>query len=946
MTEIDLNLLYASAQASVHFAVKCLEPIGKNLRLRSSFVTPDGTPVHWHEFGDLEGPGWAANTVGGAHLLYRWGLFLNDPSLQSDALRLLDHILEDGFIDSQTGLIYPYYDLGKNKFCLNYSHADDWLCPGSLARIGTQLLEFSDDLAGDPRAGRMRNAASSLGSWLTQRVTALPNGWLPRRITLEGKVYPYSPSGGMDAIHESSADGLYLVQLWSELDRRGLGTFQAQAVSAGQAFVEAGGLFGSINHDTYDHHESVAYACAFRILRQAGGYLSQPEWQDFAYRVALPGLDYFRMDDDRHGVLTTGLYWMEKSWNTAYLWENAEAALAYMEAWVENHSPTHLKNGLGILQAIATHHHGDAGFLTEGVDWDNHVSSRHHIENHLFGDIRYTEPLLNNLHLLAPTLFYFQQTGYQAPKEMDSQRSIELVSDHAKKTYQPPAGADGVRYLLRFYYPALETDVRLLQALDFTRRSQADGVLLFEASYDMDAALLTLEVLTARFARLKAIVPRFRELVPEVHINVMITLGHVDAGSGRPERFPFQFMVDEFGNSSRSTACPLDPAFLNQAAALYRLAAECKPDAVWVDDDTRYVVHDTSGMTCFCGHHLATMQARTGRTWTRQELVEALKDDSLKPGLRQIWFDVQEESILQLAGTIERTVHSVNPEIAVGLMSVGQSLHAAEGRRSDRLLRTLAGKKQPLIRPGSGFWNDERPLGAFDKAEGCARELSFMGEDRRAAAEVENHPYTPYGKSDCLLALELTLNVLNGMPNLSLNLLTSMAGNGPVEPEGTDYAGFLTQWRPFLDAVAKEAAGKRRLGIGVADHEDAARHARLRGTSLMGWVQSRPWESLLARLGFPLGRPDGSPHWLSGDVIRAISDYELAWYLREGAVLDPLAAQGLIERGWGKRLGLEKVTKIGDAVNEILVDDPINGQRNGQNPACLQPHPLRSVVHL
>ena len=37
--------------------------------------------------------------------------------------------------------------------------------------------------------------------------------------------------------------------------------------------MDAGGIFGSINHDTYDHHEDVAYAVAFRVLRQAAKLL-------------------------------------------------------------------------------------------------------------------------------------------------------------------------------------------------------------------------------------------------------------------------------------------------------------------------------------------------------------------------------------------------------------------------------------------------------------------------------------------------------------------------------------------------------------------------------------------------------------------------------------------------------------------------------------------------
>jgi hypothetical protein len=106
---------------------------------------------------------------------------------------------------------------------------------------------------------------------------------------------------------------------------------------------------------------------------------------------------------------------MERSWDTAYLWENAEAALAYFEAASDlrairpDDAVRHEQDGLVILRAIAKHHYGQYGFLTEGVDWNNHVGQQHHIGQSEFGAIQYTEPFLNNQHIVEPTLFYLEQ---------------------------------------------------------------------------------------------------------------------------------------------------------------------------------------------------------------------------------------------------------------------------------------------------------------------------------------------------------------------------------------------------------------------------------------------------------------------------------------------------------------------------------------------------------
>lgn len=388
--------------------------------------------MHWHEFGDLEGPGWAANAIGGAHLLYRWGTFLSDEAIKTSAIHLVKHVLEDNFIQPD-GFIWPYFDLAKNKFSLNYTHNDDWLSPGSLAKIGVQMLEFAADL-GDIEPGRkLRQSAEKLSDWLETNVPLLPSGWVPRRITRQGKAYPLNPQGTPDTIYDHSADGLFLLQLWSLTGKYDL------ARKVGDAFVAAGGLWGSINHDTFDDHENVAYAVAFRVLRQACQLMHNLEWRDFAYTYALPLMLSYRIQEDRNGVGTRGLFWMEDSWDTAYLWENAEVAQAYLEAWLENpqEGGTYRDIALGILEAIARHHYGPYGFLTEGVDWNNHVGQQHHIDQALYGAIQYTEPLLNNLHLLLPTLTYYQGMGFQpwfhgSPLGLTSLRTGSTITQNRK----------------------------------------------------------------------------------------------------------------------------------------------------------------------------------------------------------------------------------------------------------------------------------------------------------------------------------------------------------------------------------------------------------------------------------------------------------------------------------------------------------------------------------
>ena len=388
----------------------------------SSFVDPEGRAMGWHDFGHLEGPGWAANAVGGAWEIYRLSRFLGRPEWQSNALAILDHVLDCGFVDESTGFIRGYRETTTGKFWLNYKHNADWFCPGSMAKVAFQMLVFADDLGQDVRAKRMRRIAARCADWIHHNVEAVANGWFPRRTLPDGKVYRRSPDGGQDPFWQTSADSLFILQLQAALTQRRLGNWRVPLRLKTDVFVRAGGIFGSINHDTYDPHENVAYAVAFRTLKAVAEVLGDDRVRTFAYDTCLAGLDQFKMRDDRNGVATKGLLYMEKSWDTAYLWENAEAALAYFEAAAQlrrrdpARSRQFERDGLTILRAIAKHHYGPHGFLTEGVDWNNHVGQKHHINQALYGAIQYTEPFLNNQHITEPTLFYLDHLATRSHK--------------------------------------------------------------------------------------------------------------------------------------------------------------------------------------------------------------------------------------------------------------------------------------------------------------------------------------------------------------------------------------------------------------------------------------------------------------------------------------------------------------------------------------------------
>jgi len=429
-------VIFASMRDAIRFIINyTLEEYEGNLRCKSTFVDYLGRPQLWHPFGGVEGVGWGANAVGGAWELYKYGEFSRDERVKNVALSVLRHCLDSGFVNYETGFITPYRDTDNGKLYLNYLHSDEqneWLCPGSAAKVAYQFLQFSDLITKETVERKMKDIAIRHARWIQEHLEHMPNGWYPRRCSADGKNYPFRHDNRtiLDPHRGHSADGLYTIQLMIGLTERELADYTDVIAEKVNLFVRSGGFYGSINHDTYDDDENVARAVAFRVLRMAAKLLRSDKIMNFAYRSALSGIRKFEIADDRNGVPTRGLLSMEKSWNTAYMWENAEVAQAYLEAYEDTRRRVHLDKALTILRAIARYRHRRTGFLTEGVDWDNKVGNQHHVRRKKYGPIRYTEPFLNNLHITEPTIFYLENF---ADVSFRGTEGVVLFESHAGK---------------------------------------------------------------------------------------------------------------------------------------------------------------------------------------------------------------------------------------------------------------------------------------------------------------------------------------------------------------------------------------------------------------------------------------------------------------------------------------------------------------------------------
>jgi hypothetical protein len=403
-----------SALASVRYALAvCDDPGDGSLRCRSVTTEPDGSLVRYR--GRLiEGVGYCADSVFAANHLLRLGALLGSEGLCDAGRRLARHFLGAGFFDDPTVPVTLYRDTETGEFLDNLEGRPEYLELGHMARVGHQLLALKDPAA-EPAVRR-------LIAWLAE-AELCANGWFPRRCTPDGRVYDRAPDAlgptqlqppfPPDPLFDRSGAGCFVIQLFAAAHRAGLEDLSGPITRAVEAFISAGGHFGSTNTDTEDMHENVSYAIAYLALQEAADVLGKPEWASFALESCLLPLEQFELRDDINGIATKGLLFMERSWNSACMWEVAMCAQAYLEAYRATGRRDFALKALTILRAIAKHHHGELGFLTEAVDWDGHSVKSRHFDSASRGDINDTHPFLNNLYVVEPTLTYLRDFAYR-----------------------------------------------------------------------------------------------------------------------------------------------------------------------------------------------------------------------------------------------------------------------------------------------------------------------------------------------------------------------------------------------------------------------------------------------------------------------------------------------------------------------------------------------------
>ncbi|MHB1458874.1 MAG: hypothetical protein ACYC0V_18340, partial [Armatimonadota bacterium] len=402
------------------------------------------------------------------------------------------------------------------------------------------------------------------------------------------------------------------------------------------------------------------------------------------------------------------------------------------------------------------------------------------------------------------------------------------------------------------------------------------------------------------------ILPAVREIGLNAGINHLATLGHLDENPENSLNEPWQHLVDISGTESPSCYCAGDPRVQEYIDECYASLASAKPSFIWIDDDVRLESHPRAiRYACFCPFCLERFFHESGHLWTREDLHHAFNSGKRNERLdiRRQWQEHNGQYITRLLQNIRQAVDKVNPAIQLGLMT-GETAYSTYGY--DQRVAAMAGPNGVTVkwRPGGGFYTDDVPMAALDKAHSIGRQTASVPKSvTDVQYEHENFPYQILRKSKALFAGEILAAIGAGCTGVALNILNMYDAPSECAP----YLSKTHVCKDFLSTTADTFGRSPSSGIYIPYTVNHFSAMKLDGT----WEEAGAWSENFARynelaeIGLPIAysAEGAAVTLLTPENCFEYSVDELRTMLSSGVMMDALTLERLHEIGLGDLCG-------------------------------------------
>ena len=373
-----------------------------------------------------------------------------------------------------------------------------------------------------------------------------------------------------------------------------------------------------------------------------------------------------------------------------------------------------------------------------------------------------------------------------------------------------------------------------------------------------------------------------------VGIQAQATIGH---GWQPDEPAPFQKIIRPDGAEAYQM-CPLDSAFQSYIRDAFRHLAALRPGFVMIDDDFRLL---TGRNGCFCPLHLAAIGGRLGRTFTRESLLDTLRQD---PAAARAYDALLLDSLMQLADVIRDAIDATDPTIPGSFCACyGDIRHAGP------LARRLAGAgHDPVVRINNARYLCAEMRSFPVRMYQGAAQIAGLDPDVTVLAETDPCPQNRYSTGAHLVHAHYAGSILEGCHGAK-HWLTRMRVYQPAS--GVAYRAILTQYHGFYQTLFRSVQESVPAAYVAAALQSAPAFNSAPDHGSNGG-STKPWGTVMGVLGLPCNyaRMPDLPAMMTGEDVALFTDDDLRRQLQMGLLLDGSAAEAFTQRGFADAIGV------------------------------------------
>lgn len=396
-------------------------------------------------------------------------------------------------------------------------------------------------------------------------------------------------------------------------------------------------------------------------------------------------------------------------------------------------------------------------------------------------------------------------------------------------------------------------------------------------------------------------------------------------------------MVGIDGQVIQSLACPTSQEFMDYMCQKYAIFAHAEPDFIWMDDDCRFT-HMDGQYPCFCDDCVRGFQE--GAFKSREALVLAL-DKPENRDLRIAWSSYGADRLAQLCAAVRQAVDQINPQIDIGLMTVGATHTTFSGDYISKCMTALRSRRG---RPGHDLYSDRKLDQIMWKTLEAGRQvLEYPEETCDILWEEDSYPRDHLIKSIRVRANEVSLALMAGCTGIAFNHLGT---NGDLDllfgREIDELHALRPRWEKFFH-FAKDLnwCGMWPLHSWFMTAKAAPQYA---------WLKESPFThdgdnpcdltppEKIGPCGIPLTADSryACATLLTGKTLTALDAKELQAVFSGNVYMDASALVALEELGLEKWAGVKINPTYYNIKYCLMTNHPFNGSFSGYNYRSLQ----------